>query len=165
MANKRKQVSNMPTFSRRRLVIFGTVIGISSAVALFGYFSAIPVNGSSPIFGFPTNHFIKATHSGSGYVFVSQGSGSVKGVRSSGGGGITSPSYSLTKGNLQAIHFMNEDYDTHSKHNLNIDEFNVHTRDLGYFESQTVTFVADEAGTFEYYCTLHPEMKGNIIIE
>jgi plastocyanin len=42
------------------------------------------------------------------------------------------------------------------------DEFNVHTRDLGYFETQTVTFLADKKGTFEYYCTIHPEMKGII---
>lgn len=162
MANKRRQESTTPKLSKIRGVIIATVIAISSAVGLFSYYSAIPVNGTTPILGLPTNHFIKATHSGSGFVYVSQGSGSVKGVRSSGGN--ASPSFSFTKGNLQAIHLMNEDYETHSKHNLNIDEFNVHTRDLGYFESQTITFLADKAGTFEYYCTLHPEMKGIITI-
>jgi plastocyanin len=59
---------------------------------------------------------------------------------------------------------INEDYQTHSKHNFNIDQFNVHTKDLGYFQTQTVTFVADKEGTFQYYCTIHPEMKGNIVV-
>jgi hypothetical protein len=96
-------------------------------------------------------------------MYVSQSSGSVKGLRS--GGGSVNPSYTLTKGDLQSLHVINEDYETHSKHNLNIDAFNVHTRDLGYFESQTVTFFPEKAGTFEYYCSIHPEMKGVITIE
>lgn len=62
------------------------------------------------------------------------------------------------------MHVINEDYETHSKHNFNIDEFNVHTRDLGYFETQTISFLADKKGTFEYYCTIHPEMRGTIEI-
>ena len=60
---------------------------------------------------------------------------------------------------------INEDYETHSKHNLNIDALNLRTRDLGYFESQTVTFFPEKTGTFEYYCSIHPEMKGVITIE
>jgi plastocyanin len=40
----------------------------------------------------------------------------------------------------------------------------VHTKDLGYFQTQTVTFIADKEGTFQYYCTIHPEMKGNIVV-
>ncbi|MER3408078.1 MAG: hypothetical protein C4292_04840 [Nitrososphaera sp.] len=98
-------------------------------------------------------------------MYVSQSSGAVKGMRSSGGAGAVNPTYEFTKGDLQSIHVINEDYDTHSKHNFNIDEFNIHTKDLGYFESQTVTFLPDKAGTFTYYCTIHPEMKGVITIE
>jgi plastocyanin len=45
---------------------------------------------------------------------------------------------------------------------LNVDAFNVHTKDLGYFQSQTITFIANKNGTFPYYCTIHPEMKGLI---
>jgi|SRR6185503_2798881 hypothetical protein len=164
MKKRRGQVSTVSKLSRRRVAIYGTLIAISSAIGLFSYYSAVPVNGTSPVLGFPTNHFIKASHSGSSFFYINQGSSSVKGARTN-GGGITNPSYLLTKGNLQSIHFTNGDYDTHSKHNFNIDAFNVHTRDLGYFESQTITFLADKAGTFEYYCTLHPEMKGNITIE
>jgi len=51
-----------------------------------------------------------------------------------------------------------------SKHNLNIDEFNVHTKDLGYFQSESITFLADQIGTFDYYCSIHPDMKGVITI-
>ena len=57
---------------------------------------------------------------------------------------------------------INEDSETHSAHNLNVDAFNVHTKDLGYFQSQTITFIANKNGTFPYYCTIHPEMKGLI---
>ncbi len=38
--------------------------------------------------------------------------------------------------------------------------------DSGYldpFESYTLTF--DEAGTYDYFCTLHPWMKGQVIVE
>ena len=38
--------------------------------------------------------------------------------------------------------------------------------DSGYldpFESYTITF--DEAGTYDYFCTLHPWMKGQVIVE
>jgi hypothetical protein len=98
-----------------------------------------------------------------GYEFISQATGSVKGVRTNiGGGPHVDPNYLFKLGSLQSFHVINEDYETHSKHNFNIDEFNVHTKDLGYFETQTVTFLADKKGTFEYYCTIHPEMKGII---
>jgi plastocyanin len=64
-----------------------------------------------------------------------------------------------------SVHLINEDDQAHEKHNINIDEFGVHTKDLGYFEGETVTFVADKAGTFEYYCSIHPEMKGTMTVE
>ncbi|MCC2647581.1 MAG: putative nitrous-oxide reductase NosZ [Nitrososphaeraceae archaeon] len=129
----------------------------------------IPVNGKSPVLSPPRNIFIKASHSPqTGYIFVSQSSGAVKGLRGSSGGGgsaySTSPTYTFNKGSVESIHMINEDYQTHSKHNFNIDQFNVHTKDLGYFQSQTVTFIADKEGTFQYYCTIHPEMKGNIVV-
>ncbi len=134
-----------------------------SLMAYFGLNAAIPANGTSPVLGFATNHFIKATYGRSGYVYVSQSSGSVKGV--GGGSGTVNPTYTFNKGDLESIHVINEGDATYSKHNFNIDEFNVHTRDLGNFETQTVTFVADKTGVFDYYCTIHPEMKGKIIIE
>ena len=127
----------------------------------------IPVNGKSPVLSPPRNIFIKASHSPqTGYIFVSQSSGAVKGLRGSGGGSAysTNPTYTFNKGSVESIHMINEDYQTHSKHNFNIDQFNVHTKDLGYFQTQTVTFIADKEGTFQYYCTIHPEMKGNVVV-
>ncbi|NDF34381.1 MAG: hypothetical protein EB154_00685 [Nitrosopumilaceae archaeon] len=74
-----------------------------------------------------------------------------------------SPTIYLTKDQLASVHIMNNDKDF--KHNFNIDEFNVHSKDLGYFEPQTITFVADKTGTFRYHCTLHPEMSGQVIVQ
>jgi hypothetical protein len=147
------------------MITIGVLAAVASASGYFGVNSMIPVNGTSPTFGFPANHYIKATHDRSGYVYVSQSSGAVKGMRSNGGGSLINPTYTFAKGELESIHFTNEDYDTHSQHNFNIDEFNVHTHDLKYFESQTITFIADKPGTYQYYCMVHPEMKGNIVIE
>jgi len=39
-------------------------------------------------------------------------------------------------------------------HDLKIDEFSASTRRLGTGEGQTITFVADKSGTFEYYCSV-----------
>jgi hypothetical protein len=159
---QKRQVSK--GVSRNRVVAIGAMAAMAVAIGIAGYNSSIPANGSAPVFGLASNHFLKTTHSAKeGYIYVSQSSGSVKGLKS--GGGVVNPSYAFTKGNLQSLHLINEDSDTHSRHNLNIDAFNVHTKDLAYFESQTVTFVPDKAGTFEYYCTIHPEMKGDITVE
>lgn len=166
MARKHR-VEGLPRrITKNKMITIVALAAVASAVGYFGISSMTPANGSSPVFGFPANHFIKATHSAnSGYTYISQSSGSVKGMRSSGGGGILNPTYTFNKGELESIHFINEDYDTHSQHNFNVDELNVHTRDLGYFETQTVTFVADNPGTYQYYCMIHPEMKGDIVIQ
>lgn len=39
-------------------------------------------------------------------------------------------------------------------HDLVIDEYNVATKQLPAGQSEVVTFVADKAGTFEYYCSV-----------
>lgn len=153
--------------TRNKMIMMGILAAVISGVGLVGYKSMIPVNGSTPVIGVPNNHFIKATHSSnSGYHWLSVSSGSVKGMRSGGGGGnVMNPTYTFNKGDLETIHVINEDYTTHSVHNFNIDEFNFHTKDLGYYESQTFTIVADKVGTFRYYCSLHPEMKGEISVK
>ena len=155
--------------TRNRIITYGIIAAIISGVGIAGYKSMIPTNGSTPVFGIPTNHFVKAKYStGSGYGWASMSSSSSKGLKSTGRAGASAavnPSYLLGKGGLQSMHIVNEDYVTHSKHNFNIDEFNVHSKDLAYTQSQTVTFVADESGTFHYYCSINPEMKGDIIIK
>lgn len=54
-------------------------------------------------------------------------------------------------------------------HNWSVDEFDVRTQQLPTGQSDTVEFVADKAGTFEYYCSVgnHRQMGmvGNLIVE
>ena len=155
------------TMTKKRIITYGIIAAIISGISIAGYKSMIPTNGNSPVFGIPINHFVKAKHSASsGYAWVSMSSGSAKGLKVRGGGGATiNPSYVFGRGSLQSMHVINEDYETHSKHNFNIDELNIYSKDLAYYESQTLTLVADKPGNFHYYCSIHPDMKGDITIE
>lgn len=145
----------------RTILAIMAVALLGSTVGYSAFNSMIPVNGKIPVLGFPENTYLVAKlHPQSGYVFA--GKGTTSGKKSLGSLRIT-PEIHVAKNQLASIHFINED--TSSKHNLNIDEFNVHTRSLGYFETQTSTFIADRVGTFRYYCTLHPEMNGTLTVE
>jgi Cupredoxin-like domain len=163
--NKNKQISKRISPKMLiALILTGALISLGAYAAIN---STRPTNGNSPIFTIPGNSFVKAVHPpGKGYSFMHQSSGSSKGLRNLDPGNRTSDQnvlLTVNKGSLETIHLINEDT-THSKHNLNLDEFNVHTRDLGYFESQSVTFIADKAGTFKAYCSIHPEMTGTIVV-
>jgi hypothetical protein len=140
------------------------IIGIALICSTVGYSavkSMIPTNRSFPVFGVPQNTYLVSKYDPhAGYVFASKST--MSGKKSPGVMHVT-PEIHVSKDQLDSIHFINED--TGSKHNLNIDEFNVHTKDLGYFETQTTTFVADKTGSFRYYCSLHPEMVGKLIVE
>jgi len=145
--------------------MFGLFAAVIFGIGAVSYRSLIPVNGNSPILQPPINHVVKATYSqGSGYHWLNVASSKVKGTRSS-GGNFLDPDYTFNKGELESIHVINGDYLTHSKHNFNIDEFNVHTKDLDYFENESVTLLADKVGTFDYYCSIHPEMRGTISVQ
>ena len=54
-------------------------------------------------------------------------------------------------------------------HDFKIDEFGVATKKINDGASEVVTFVADKAGSFEYYCSVgtHRQMgmKGTLIVE
>ena len=162
--NRRSSVS-YKTMTKKGIITYAIIAAIISGISIAGYRSMVPTNGNSPVFGPTINHFVKAKYSASsGYGWASMSSGSAKGLRGGGGGATINPLYILGKGSLQSMHIINGDYETHSKHNFNIDEFNVHSKDLAYTQSQTITFVADKPGTFHYYCNIHPEMKGDIIV-
>lgn len=55
------------------------------------------------------------------------------------------------------------------QHNLALDEFNVKTKLLNAGEEETVEFVADKAGKYEFYCPVPGHkaggMKGTLIVE
>jgi len=166
MNKKRRSPHQQSRFgiARKRVATYGVIAAIISIVAYFGYSYMIPVNSTIPVLGAPSNHFIKATHSSTtGYHWLSVNSAKSKGLRST-SGNIMNPKYTFGVGGLETFHIINEDYATKSNHNFNIDEFNVHTRNLGYSESQTITFLADKTGTFEYYCNIHHGMNGTITI-
>ena len=71
----------------------------------------------------------------------------------------------VQKGDTVKIIFTN----TEGTHDLVIDEFNVATKKTNAGESDTVQFVADKMGTFEYYCSVgnHRQMGmvGKLVVE
>lgn len=71
----------------------------------------------------------------------------------------------VKQGDTVVINFKN----TGGFHDWVLDEFNARTKQLGDGASETITFVADKKGTFEYYCSVgqHRQMgmKGNLIVE
>src|SRR3989344_1215673 len=54
-------------------------------------------------------------------------------------------------------------------HDFVIDEFDVRTNQIGEGEEEEVEFIADKAGTFEYYCSVGNHramgMVGKLIVE
>lgn len=71
----------------------------------------------------------------------------------------------VNKGDTVTILFKNAE----GMHDWKLDEFNAATQKLQAGEEETVTFVADKAGTFEYYCSVgkHRQMGmvGKLIVE
>ena len=159
-----KQKSKKRKFSRGYLITIASICSISVLIGYLVLNSFTAVNYDGFIFESPTNIFLKALKSQEGYHYSLQSTRGGKVVPSVGG---NSPALMVSKGNLVQIHLINEEKNESSnpsKHNLNIDEFNVHTEDLGYFQTKSITFLADKEGTFYYYCSIHPEMKGTITV-
>jgi len=162
-----KQKNQPKKLGRTTIFILAGIVVIGAAGGYFAYQSFIPVNVDYPVFLSPENILIKTGKTTDGhYAFAMQSSRGGKQVPRA--GGMTSPTLNVSKGNLVAVHVINEILNTSeekSVHNFNIDEFNVHSKDLGYFESQSITFLADKSGDFIYHCTLHPEMKGVLSVK
>ncbi|MFQ5496986.1 MAG: cupredoxin domain-containing protein [Nitrosopumilus sp.] len=149
---------------RTKIISTGVVAGVIILIGIIGLNSFNPVNSDNFVFAPTTNVFLKAVKSVQGYHYSLQSTKGGKRVPTTLG---TSPDITVSKGNLIEIHFINEEKNEHgeySTHNLNIDEFNVHTKDLGYFQTETITFLADKVGTFDYYCTIHEDMKGVLTV-
>ena len=158
--NKKKNIQN-------KIIVIGISLTVISLIVYGGINSLKSSNGNfllSP----PRNFFMKATYLPTeGYAYTGQSTGTAK-ILNSGAGSNRfghGPTITLNQGNTLSLHLINEDSETHSKHNINIDEFDVHSKDLGYFQSQTITFTANKTGTFDYYCSIHPEMTGKIMVK
>lgn len=168
MRKKQKNNNKNKFFTKGTIIGIAVIAAVVSAGVYFAVGHMIPVNGTTPVFATPSNLYILATHNAqNGYIFEEQSTRQGKKSLST---GAVDVSIHVIKGELISLHVINEDKDTQSQHDLNIDEFNVHTKKLNppygiFFDSQTITFIADKTGNFKYYSTLHPEMKGNIIVD
>jgi plastocyanin len=164
---KKKNKNKNNKITPKKIIVIGIVFIVISLIIYSGINSLKSSNGNfllSP----PRNFFMKATYlPNEGNVYTSQSTGTAK-ILNSGGADISrighNPTITLNQGNALSLHLINEDSEKHSKHNLNIDDFDIHTKDLGYFQTQTVTFIANKTGTFNYYCSIHPEMNGKITV-
>ncbi|AFS83551.1 cupredoxin domain-containing protein [Candidatus Nitrosopumilus sediminis] len=157
---KKKKPSKI---SRGTIISVSVVAGVIILIGVVTLNSFSPVNSDNLVFAPSSNVFLKAVSSSNGNYHYQH----AKGGKTTGSAEGISPSISVSQDNLIQLHLINEDRNqpnNPSKHNLNIDEFNVHTKDLGYFQSESITFVADKLGTFDYYCSIHPDMKGTITV-
>lgn len=79
--------------------------------------------------------------------------------------GKEAPELKVKVGDTVRIEFTS----TSGFHDWVVDEFNAATEKVKDGESTSVEFVADKAGTFEYYCSVgsHRDMgmKGNLVVE
>ena len=79
--------------------------------------------------------------------------------------GEENPTITVKKGDTVRIEFTSDD----GFHDWVVDEFNAATEQVRPGSPTSVTFVADEAGSFEYYCSVgsHREngMKGMLVVE
>ena len=99
-------------------------------------------------------------------VSVGVDAGTVKSFIINGSNFSFSPStMTVNKGDTVKITFKN----TGGFHDLKIDEFNVATAKIQGGAEETVTFVADKTGSFEYYCSIgtHRQMgmKGTLTVK
>ncbi len=106
------------------------------------------------------NFYLKIGSTSHGIGFVEAGkSGKTIGF----GSGRSDPILYVNKGDTVTIHIINEAHG--EKYDLVIPELNVHSKPLGYFETDTVTFVAYKEGEFTFSSTSHPEVKGTLVVQ
>ncbi len=105
------------------------------------------------------NFSFTITNTGSGLAFISVGTSGKKTIAT----GYNSPTLEVNMGDTVTIHI--ENLDSTEKHDFAISDLNVHSKMLGYFEADSVTFKADNAGQFTYTSTSHPETKGLLVVQ
>jgi heme/copper-type cytochrome/quinol oxidase subunit 2 len=164
---KKNNKKNKNKLTPKKIIVIGILFAVISLI-IYGGINSLKSSNGNFLLSPPRNFFMKAIYlPNEGNVYTSQSTGTAK-ILNSGGGSSNkighNPTITLNQGNSLSLHLINEDSEKHSKHNLNINEFGIHTKDLGYFQTQTVTFNANKTGTFNYYCSIHPEMNGKIIV-
>lgn len=162
VVKKQKNKTKSSPVSKGMIITVAVIAAAIAGGVYYMYSSAIPVNEDHPVFQTASNVYILATHNDQGYYYDEQSTKTGKKTISSTN---VDPSIHVAKGTLVALHVINEDKDTNSDQDLNIDAFNVHTRHLKYFEAQTINFLADKEGTYPYYSIIHPEMKGTLTVD
>ena len=163
---KKRKVVTKRYPRRSTLIAAGIILIIISSIVFYYIDTMVPVNSSELILGVPENHYVKIVNGPNNEPMFAVQSSKVS--KTAPGIGNTQPHIIVEKDSLVSIHLINEiknTKDQKSQHNFNIDEFNVHSDTLGYFQTDIITFVADKTGTFEYYCSIHPELNGKIIVE
>jgi len=162
VVKKQKNKTKSSPISKGMIITVAIMAAAVAGGVYYLWISAVPVNVDHPVFQTASNVYILATHNDQGYYYDEQSTKTGKKTISSTN---VNPPIHIPKGTLVALHVINEDKDTGSDQDLNIDAFNVHTRHLKYFEAQTINFLADKEGTFPYYSLIHPEMKGSITVD
>lgn len=121
---------------------------------------------ASPTDTVSNNPTVSATPTATASPLISVSVGTVKTFNVTGKSFSFSPStITVNKGDTVKIVFTN----TEGNHDWVVDEFNARTKIISGGQTDTVEFVADKAGTFEYYCSVgtHRQlgMKGTLVVK
>jgi len=163
VVKKQKNKTKSAPISRGTVIFIAIVVAAAGAGIYYFINTSTPVNSTTPVFATPTNIYIVGTHDPTqGYVYEQESTRQAKKAVS---GGVADASIHIPLGTLVALHFINEDKDTGAAMDINIDNFNVHSNKLNYFQAQSISFLANKEGTYSYYSNLHPEMKGSITVD
>lgn len=137
-----------------KFAILGGIIALVASVAYFGFAtrtSILPAGGK--------NFSLKISKTTQGIAFVSL---NPSGGKKSLAVGHNSPTMDVIRGDTVTIHIISEIHG--EKFDFVIPDLNVHSKMVGFFEADTITFVPDRAGEFVYTSTSHPEMKGLLVV-
>ncbi len=163
MAKKQKNKTKSAPISRGTIIFIAIVVAAAAAGVYYFMSTSTPVNVTYPVLATPTNIYIVGIHDPlQGYVYEQESTRQAKKAVS---GAVADASLHIPVGSLVSLHFINEDKDTGAAMDINIDQFNVHSNKLNYFQAQSISFLANKEGTYSYYSNLHPEMKGTITVD
>ena len=74
----------------------------------------------------------------------------------------TNPDLHAKAGSPEKVVVVNKDF---VRHDFVIDQLNVNTAYLRTDQEFTTAIASNEPGTYQYYCSLHPQMHGKVIID